>query len=84
MQGFLNCKQNTNHKRTTGALFLYPKQKGNESVQKEEYRAYLENQMKQLKNDGEVFQEINNANPFELIQLMNYLMKELYMLDNEK
>ena len=53
-------------------------------MKKEEYRAYLENQMKQLKHDGEVFQVINDSNPFELIQLMNYLMKEIYMLDNEE
>lgn len=52
-------------------------------MKKEEYRDYLESQLKQLSNQFETVGILSNSDSIEIIKLTNYLMKELYLLDNE-
>lgn len=51
-----------------------------EKITKERYRKYLENLLEQL---GESTQHSVDE-CYKQIELMNYAMKELYLLDNDK
>lgn len=51
-----------------------------EKITKEIYREYLENLIEQISNAPK--SSVNEC--YEQIELTNYAMKELYLLDNDK
>lgn len=52
-------------------------------VTKEIYKAYLEEQLNEISSiNDEDFEEISLEEGLHIIDIRNYIMKELYLLDN--